>query len=259
MVDGITDTTTMESGSNSTHEAGAKEKAREMKDQAMDKAGDLKDQAVDKAGDLTAEARAKGKEMAREGKARARSQAEEQKERFSSGLLSMADALRRGGDEMPEEQRQYGRLLDAVADRAEDASHYLAERDVNSLGRDVRTFAREHTPMFLSGAFTLGVLGARFLKSSPVETADEREYRDGASSSWSGGSNGSLPAYETREPPASRGGHEAAGPGHTGPAMGDRSPADDRALEVESAFEGPEPYEIDEPTRGTQGEGGLNG
>ncbi len=261
MADGITGTG-MEAGSDSAHDGGAKETARELKDQAADKAGELKDQAADKAEDLKAEAREKGKEMAREGKARARSQAEDQKERVSTGLLSMADALRRSGEEMPEDQRQYGRLLDAVADRAEDASHYLAERDVSSLGRDVRSFAREHTPVFLSGAFTLGMLGARFLKSSPPDSDQDHAGRDyaGEGRSYRGGeSYGDLPAYETREPLESRGAYETDDFGNVRSARADRSLPDDRAVEAERSIDGPESYELDEPTRGTQRGGEFNG
>lgn len=170
MADGQAETTA-ERNSSWSKKSGEKES---MKESIKGSAVDMKDQAADKAEDLAAEAREKGREMAREGKTRAKSQAEQQKEKVSDGLLSVADALRRGGEEMPEEQRQYGRFLDAVADRAEDASHFLAERDVDSLSREVRTFARHHAPVFLSGAFTLGMLGARFLKSSPKHDSYDR-------------------------------------------------------------------------------------
>lgn len=146
-----------------------KDAAREVKHAA----GEVKDQAADKAEDLAADARDKGREMVREGKERARSQADDQKDRVSEGLRTVADALRRGRDQMPEEQRTYGKFLDVVADRAEDASRYLDRSDVDSLTREMRSFARQHAPVFLSGAFTVGLLGARFMKSStPMDSHD---------------------------------------------------------------------------------------
>lgn len=226
--------TAAERNPDSGSDSGAKETAKET-------AKEMKDQAAHKAEDMAAEAREKGREMAREGKARARSQAEQQKDRVSESLLSVADALRRGGEELPEENRQYGRVLDAVADRAEDASHYLAERDVDSLTREVRTFARDHAPVFLSGAFTLGMLGARFLKSSP-----ERESYDGAYGRESVGRQMSgTQSYggETLRGPATP--MESAPRGTTARPYGEKS------------FEGPGAYEIDEPvSRTDRGETG---
>jgi hypothetical protein len=204
-----------------------------------DKAKEMKDQASDHVGDLATDAKEKGRELAREGKARARSQADEQKDRVSDGLRSMAGALRRGGQELPEDQRQYGRFLGVVADRAEDASHYLEDHDVEALTREVRTFARQHTPVFLGGAFTLGMLGARFLKSSPRDT----QYESGSSRDLGTASGSQAGGYGR----PSRGEQLGSGP------MGSRGVA--RGPE---GFESPGDYEIDEPTPDSlRGDGGY--
>lgn len=236
MADGHVDTTA-ERSSSWSKTSGGKDS---MKESVKESAREMKDQASHKAEDLAAEAREKGREMAREGKARARTQAEQQKDRVSDGLLSVADALRRGGEEMPEDQRQYSRFLDAVADRAEDASHFLAERDVDSLSRDVRTFAREHAPVFLSGAFTLGMLGARFLKSSPAR--DSHDYDR-------------LPAgdYDRASPGRAHGGTaygaELYGPDMDGQESYGRESQGYRAgPSGQERFGAPGDYEIDEPT-----------
>lgn len=162
-----------ERGSSASTNDRAANAAREAKDDVKDAAREAKDRTAEKTNEMAskakAEAKAQGRELAHEGKERARSRAEEQKDRMSTGLRTVADALRRGGEDLDGDERQYGRILETVADRAEGASRYLSDRDVDSLTREVRTFARDHTPVFLSGAFTLGMLGARFLKSSPSD------------------------------------------------------------------------------------------
>lgn len=241
MADGKAETTTGQR-SGSSGDSGVKAAAHDAKETAEE----MKDQASDKASDLAAEARDKGREMAREGKQRARSQAEEQKTRVSTGLRSMAHALRRGGEELPEDQRQYGRFLDVVADRAEDASHYLEDRDVESLTREVRTFARDHAPVFLGGAFTLGMLGARFLKSSPRDTGyDGGSYdRASAGGGYSSGAVGHIESGSYGDETLDRG---TARPGmRTGSRPGGPE-----------SFGAAEDYEIDRPTADSYGEDGY--
>lgn len=241
MADGNAETTTgQRSGSSSGN--GVKAAAHDAKETAQE----LKDQASDKAGDLAAEAREKGRELAREGRHRARSEAEEQKARVSMGLRSVAGALRRGGQELPEDQRQYGKLLNVVADRAEDASYYLEDRDVESLTREVRTFARDHAPVFLGGAFTLGMLGARFLKSAPRESRyDDDSY--GFQSTGGGYSRGAIGHTESASY-----GDETLDRGTTRPEMGTHGRPGGQ-----EPFGSPGDYEIDRPTANSYGEDGY--
>ena len=42
----------------------------------------------------------------------------------------------------------------------------MREKDVQAIVRDVERYAREQPALFLGGAFVLGLLGARFLKST---------------------------------------------------------------------------------------------
>lgn len=200
MVDRETETRS-DGGSSAGMKGRAADAAREVKDAARE----AKDRTAEKVGDAASgakkQAKAQGRELAQEGKDRARSQADEQKDRVSTGLRTMADALRRGGQDLDEDQRQYGRILNTVADRAEGASRYLDERDVDSLTREVRSFAREHTSVFMSGAFTLGMLGARFLKSSPSERSRgvlEDDRYDGTPTRSFRGSPAAVPMDEPR-------------------------------------------------------------
>jgi hypothetical protein len=151
-----------------------KAKAHEAQERVSEAAGDLKDRGED----LVEEGKEMGRELADRAGDAARTRADEEKDRVAGGMRAVASALRRGSDDLPEDQRVYGRFLEGVADRVSDASRYLDERDVNTLGRDVRRVARDHSAAFLGGAFVLGMVGARFLKSSPDDARGgrEREY-----------------------------------------------------------------------------------
>jgi vacuolar-type H+-ATPase subunit H len=162
-------------GRRSGAEAGTGERVKEAAHQAQDKVADAAREIRDRGEDLVEEGKEKTREMADRASEAAVSRADQEKGRLTSGMRAVADALRRGSADLPEDQRTYGRLVEGVADRVEDASRYLSERNVDGLRRDATRWARDHTPMFLGGAFLLGALGARFLKSSP-DAAQEDDF-----------------------------------------------------------------------------------
>ena len=139
-----------------------------------EKASEVASKAKEKGERLAAEGREKADELVHRAEDRARTRAAEEKGRVADGIRTVAEALRRGGEELPEDRRMYGRVVNAVADRAEELSRYLEEQDVDQMTRDARRFAREHTGVVLSGAFALGLLGARFMKSSGGAARSER-------------------------------------------------------------------------------------
>lgn len=143
----------------------------------------------------------KAREMGDRATEMARSRADEQRERVVGGMRTVADAIRQSSRDLPEDSQQYGRLLEGVASRVEGASRYLDQHDVDSLTRDVRRVARDHAPAFLSGAFTLGLIGARVLKSSGEQVRDDRPGRgdlgrDLSASRPAGQLHGSAGGYE---------------------------------------------------------------
>lgn len=97
----------------------------------------------------------------------ATSQLSGQKDRAAQGLGSVAQALRHtSGQLRDQDQGMFTQYVDNVADRIEQFSSYVQERDVGELVGEVERFARREPTLFLGGAFVLGLLGARFLKSS---------------------------------------------------------------------------------------------
>ena len=166
------------------------ESRRSRTDKVRDKVDDAKETVQETASHIATEAREKGSHIADEGREKvheigeraqqlARTRADEQKERLTNGIRTFADALRRGCDDLSSDQNQYRPLLNSAADRVEGVSRYLEQRDVGALTNDVRRFAREHTPLFIGGAFALGFAGARFLKSSPDRGYDSDSYQYG--------------------------------------------------------------------------------
>jgi hypothetical protein len=211
-----------------------KAKAHEAQDRVSEAASDLKDRGEQ----LVDEGKEMGRELADRAGEAARSRADEEKDRLAGGIRAVANALRRGSDQLPEDQRTYGRMLEGVADRVSNASRYLDERDVNALTRDVRRVARDHSAAFLGGAFVLGLVGARFLKSSPDEARRGRDEWSGHDQwsnrdEWSG-----RERYQGRE---DRYGHELPR-GMPEPGMTGRPRLPDHGL--------PEPRGLDERDTG---------
>jgi hypothetical protein len=96
-----------------------------------------------------------------------RSQFADQKERAAGSLESVADALRQAGQGLRDhEQAALGDYVQGAAEMVERVSDYLSRRDMDQLVREVEDMARRQPGLFVGGAFALGFLAARFLKSS---------------------------------------------------------------------------------------------
>jgi hypothetical protein len=100
-----------------------------------------------------------------------------QKESAAAGLSSVAQALRQTGQQL-RDQDQVGitSYIDSAASQVEDISSYLQNSDLSQLVDDVERFARRRPALFLGGAFALGLLGARFLKSSRQQVRGSGNY-----------------------------------------------------------------------------------
>ena len=91
---------------------------------------------------------------------------DEQKVRAADSLSSVAQTLRSTTQNFQTSQDGIGRYINEAADRVDNLAHYLHDRELNEIVDQVEDFARRQPVAFLGGAFALGVLGARFLKSS---------------------------------------------------------------------------------------------
>jgi ElaB/YqjD/DUF883 family membrane-anchored ribosome-binding protein len=100
----------------------------------------------------------------------------EQKENLTAGLTGIADTLRQVSDNLQksDEPNKIGEITaqygNDFARQIERFSNYLDNADFQDLARDVKSYARRQPALFIGGAFTVGLLLARFLKTShPTE------------------------------------------------------------------------------------------
>jgi hypothetical protein len=149
-----------------------RESGHDIKQQAQQKAGDVKEQAgqmAERAGDM------------------ATSQASTQKDRAAEQLSGIASAFGQVSQQLRDsDQGSVANYADMAADQMRHFSDQLRQKDVRELLSDVERFAQRQPTVFLGGAFALGLLGARFLKSSsPTSGSNQMAGRTGYQESYS--------------------------------------------------------------------------
>ena len=112
---------------------------------------------------------------------RAAAQLTTQKDRALDGLGGVAQAVRKTTQSLREQQ--HGTLagyVEQAADQIERLSRNLKQKDIGELVSDAQRLARRQPALFVGSAFAIGLLGARFFKSSSPD-------RDRYSSGYPGG------------------------------------------------------------------------
>lgn len=112
---------------------------------------------------------------------RATAQLATQKDKATDGLGSVAQVVRDTTQHLRTQQHDtVAQYAEKAADQIERFSQRLKEKDIRELLDDAQQLARRQPALFIGGAFALGLLGARFLKSSsPQMNAGGRNiYRD---------------------------------------------------------------------------------
>jgi len=90
---------------------------------------------------------------------------QDQKSRAVEGISNVADTMREMSLNM-QDQGAVAEYMDRAAWQLQRVSDYLQEKDLRDIAIEVEHFARRQPTMFLAGGFLLGLLGARFIKSS---------------------------------------------------------------------------------------------
>jgi hypothetical protein len=144
-----------------------------MKDQVQQKTGEAIDQAKDKAGEVVGQVREQAK-----------SQVAGQKDRAAESLGSVAQALHQTGQQLRDQDNStVAQYIDTAANQVDRVSGFLRERDLQDIVTEVERFARRQPAVFVGGAALLGMIGARFLRSSQDRAAQMQRadyYRSGA-------------------------------------------------------------------------------
>ena len=103
---------------------------------------------------------------------------ESQLDRAADILASVADAVRRTGDELEEDEPRIAGFVGGAAGQVDRASIFLRGKRMDEVVRDAESFARSQPALFIGGAIALGALAARFLKASPSSSVS-RSSRSG--------------------------------------------------------------------------------
>ena len=116
---------------------------------------------------------------------------EERKSGLTEELTRVAQTVRRFSGTLTEDADQTAvteyatRYSDTAAQKLEDVASYFDRSDLRSVATDLESYAKRNPAIFLGAAFGIGVIAARFFKSSPQPSA-------GAGQSIGGGDRGAL-------------------------------------------------------------------
>jgi len=97
---------------------------------------------------------------------------EEHKGELSTGLRTLADTFRKTGTDLEGAPQSTpltdvtARYTGVAARQIENVASYFERKDLKGMMRDAEGFARRNPAIFLGAAFAIGMVAARFLKSS---------------------------------------------------------------------------------------------
>jgi hypothetical protein len=123
----------------------AREQIRQARDKVVDQAKSTFRDARDRAGSSLAQGRRQAAEQ----------------------LGGIGSAFHRTGEQLRgEDQARFADLADSVGRQIDRTADYLRDSDGRAIARDLENLARRRPALVFAGAFALGLLAARFLKSS---------------------------------------------------------------------------------------------
>ena len=130
---------------------------------------------------------------------------DDKKANLAQGLTSVSDTIRQFGDSVKspdgEPANKVAELTtqytESLSQQVEKLSGYLERQDIRGLLKDLESFARRNPAIFLGGAFALGIVAARFLKSSNpnqalMRTSDASDFDSGFNTTPSNSGNAST-------------------------------------------------------------------
>ena len=146
-----------------------KEKAKEVGKQVQEKAGQIGEQVRDQTSEFAGQAQKKMKTTLNE-----------QKEKRMGELTGLAEAVRQTGQHLRNQEKDgIAQYAERAAEQIDRVVQYVDSRDVSELLTEVEMFARRHPEAFLGGAFMLGLVAGRFLKSSRERRKSESSFQRG--------------------------------------------------------------------------------
>ena len=185
----------------------------------------LTDEASAKAQGAASAAQEKAAELREQGSARLRDQFDERSTQAGSQARSLAEALRRSGNDLSNEGNgNAAQLTGQAADRIERLGTYLEQKRGDELMRDVETFARRRPWMLAGLGMLAGVAAARFMKASSEQRYGDYRGSDGQQWPSRQGLGTTRGAYGRGEPGGSGDGQGASVAGSDVPSASSDGP-----------------------------------
>jgi len=129
---------------------------------------ETKDQVVDQAKTTLTQARDS-----------AASSLSDSKHKLADQISTVAGAIHGTTDQLrSKNQPRIAEYVDGLAEQADRFAGYLRNADFGAMRRDAEDLARRQPTLVVGGAFVLGLLGARFVKSSERKQRQEDTGRD---------------------------------------------------------------------------------
>lgn len=147
-------------------------------DTAVDKAQQVAEKTQEKVSETASMAKEQAKRAASQVTEQAKSTVDTRMTDVAGELGSVANAVRQTSYEIGGENETVARYGERIAEQLEGISSYLNEKGVEDVLTDLQDFARRKPAVFLGGAFMLGMVVGRFLRSSGDRYGYEHEGSD---------------------------------------------------------------------------------
>lgn len=110
---------------------------------------------------------------------RASAQLNTQKDQATEGIGSAVNAVRQSTQKLRDERHDtVAQYIESAADQLDRFANRLKDKNVGELFDDAQRFARRQPGLFIGGAFFLGLLGSRFLKSSDPDRHSDQAWNE---------------------------------------------------------------------------------
>ena len=133
---------------------------------AVDKAQQSAEKAQEKVSETAAMAKEQAKRAAAQVTEQAKTTVDSRLTDVAGEIGSVASAVRQTTYEIGTENQTVARYGERIAEQLEGISSYLNEKGVEDVLTDLQDFARRKPAVFLGGAFMLGMVVGRFVRSS---------------------------------------------------------------------------------------------
>lgn len=184
---------------------------RTMTETAVDKAQEAAGQAGHKVSETASVVKEQAKRTVTQVSEQAKTNVGSRMGEVAQELGTVAEAVRQTSEELnSNDQAAIGRYGTRIADQIESVSNYLNDRGVEEVLTDVEGLARRQPAIFLGGAFMLGLLVGRFVRSS----SQNMGYQDGGFRGYQDYPSGGYQGGGYQNTGSSRGGSGYSGSGY---------------------------------------------